>query len=294
MSACWRNMSVNRTQIRKVALASTTAMAAATGLGVSAEAGFAATPGAPLTVPEPLAIDPLTGQVIFEEPGDAAATYSVQQGDTLVEVAETNLGQGDRYAEIFALNKDRAQSDGARLSDPNVLRPGWQLEMPAADAGQRGRHAAPNQGGATDVSQAQRARHAAPRHAANRPAPDFQPAAYSNQGGGKHAAPAVPRPEVRASRASGRAPLESLTNVVQGGATRSLPLTASPATLQKVARQIVPAGQYQCYSNIIKRESGWSTGRSTSRPAPMAFHRPCPAARWPAPVPTGAPTRSPR
>ncbi|GAB2780044.1 hypothetical protein GCM10027073_10900 [Streptomyces chlorus] len=50
--------------------------------------------------------------------------------DSLWEVAERHLGDGRRYKEIFALNKDRTQPDGSKLSEASLIRPGWIMEMP--------------------------------------------------------------------------------------------------------------------------------------------------------------------
>ncbi|CAM5688010.1 hypothetical protein SHIRM173S_09529 [Streptomyces hirsutus] len=50
--------------------------------------------------------------------------------DSLWEIAERHLGDGRRYKEIFALNKDRTQPDGSKLSEASLIRPGWIMEMP--------------------------------------------------------------------------------------------------------------------------------------------------------------------
>jgi hypothetical protein len=50
--------------------------------------------------------------------------------DTLWDIAERTLGDPFRYKEIFALNKDRLQPDGSRLTDADLIRPGWQLRLP--------------------------------------------------------------------------------------------------------------------------------------------------------------------
>ncbi len=55
--------------------------------------------------------------------------------DSLWDIAQRTLGDPLRYKEIFALNKDRLQGDGRRLSDANLIRPGWQLVLPADAAG---------------------------------------------------------------------------------------------------------------------------------------------------------------
>jgi hypothetical protein len=53
------------------------------------------------------------------------------QPEFLYEIAVRTLGNGRRYLEIFALNRDRIQPDGGRLTDPLRLDPGWILVLPA-------------------------------------------------------------------------------------------------------------------------------------------------------------------
>lgn len=60
------------------------------------------------------------------------ATVVVRPGDTLSDIAHRELGDADRYPEIVAVNADRTQSDGARLSNPDLIRPGWVLVLPPA------------------------------------------------------------------------------------------------------------------------------------------------------------------
>ncbi len=55
--------------------------------------------------------------------------------DSLWEIAERHLGDGRRYKEIYALNEDRVQPDGTKLTDASLIRPGWILEMPADATG---------------------------------------------------------------------------------------------------------------------------------------------------------------
>jgi hypothetical protein len=50
--------------------------------------------------------------------------------ESLWEIAQTHLGDGRRYHEIFELNKDRTQPDGSRLTIARLIRPGWILRMP--------------------------------------------------------------------------------------------------------------------------------------------------------------------
>jgi hypothetical protein len=60
-------------------------------------------------------------------------TVKVPEGrhhDTLWGIAERTLGDPLRYKEIYQLNKDRVQPDGSRLTDADLIRPGWQLVLP--------------------------------------------------------------------------------------------------------------------------------------------------------------------
>lgn len=55
--------------------------------------------------------------------------------DTLWDIAERTLGDPLRYKEIFALNRHRLQPDGSRLTDADLIRPGWQLRLPPDASG---------------------------------------------------------------------------------------------------------------------------------------------------------------
>jgi LysM domain len=62
---------------------------------------------------------------------DPAPTYDVQRRDTLWDIAERHLGDPFRWREIFDLNEGVPQADGRCLVDPDVIHPGWQLQLPA-------------------------------------------------------------------------------------------------------------------------------------------------------------------
>ena len=55
----------------------------------------------------------------------AQKTYTVQSGDTLSKIAKEHLGDANAYMKIFNANKDQ-------LSDPDKIKPGQVLKIPAA------------------------------------------------------------------------------------------------------------------------------------------------------------------
>lgn len=59
------------------------------------------------------------------------APHVVSRGDTLSSIAAEELGSPRRYPEIFDLNDGAVQPDGRRLEDPNLIVPGWALDLPA-------------------------------------------------------------------------------------------------------------------------------------------------------------------
>ncbi|MCF4121047.1 hypothetical protein L1785_08635 [Antribacter sp. KLBMP9083] len=58
------------------------------------------------------------------------------QQEFLFEIAQRFLGDGNRYTEIFELNKGRTQPDGNALTDPAAVLPGWVMQMPADAEGE--------------------------------------------------------------------------------------------------------------------------------------------------------------
>ena len=87
--------------------------------------------------------DVLDGRPDFITPGTVlrvpvvesseSETVVVEPGETLSEIAEQELGDGTRYPEIFEASRATEQPDGARLEDPDLIRPGWELTIPQRD-----------------------------------------------------------------------------------------------------------------------------------------------------------------
>lgn len=65
------------------------------------------------------------------------STYVVEPGDTLSEIAEEELGDAHAYPEIFQASRSTVQPDGGRITDPNLIRPGWRLTLTADNAADR-------------------------------------------------------------------------------------------------------------------------------------------------------------
>jgi nucleoid-associated protein YgaU len=78
----------------------------------------------------------LPGTVLRVPPASAGAdptaedAYVVQPGDTLSDIAEARLDDASAYPAIFEASKDTVQANGAHLTDPDLIRPGWRLTIP--------------------------------------------------------------------------------------------------------------------------------------------------------------------
>ncbi|MEU0047311.1 hypothetical protein [Streptomyces werraensis] len=73
----------------------------------------------------------------------ASPTYTVRDvrpAESLWSIAERELGDGERWREIAALNEGRTMPDGRKFQSSSLLQPGWQLQMPEATAANDGLH----------------------------------------------------------------------------------------------------------------------------------------------------------
>lgn len=95
---------------------------------------------APMISPEQRAAVEAEAQEQTDRAGRGVKHYEVKpprgrNHDTLWDISERLLGDPLRYKEIFELNKLRLQPDGTRLTDADLIRPGWQLRLPADASG---------------------------------------------------------------------------------------------------------------------------------------------------------------
>jgi DNA-binding SARP family transcriptional activator len=89
-----------------------------------AAATATAHPGPPAPVTRQHATVPAT-------PTAGLPTIVVAQGNSLWGLADRHLGDGLRWRQIYTLNAHRPQPDGDRLDDPDIIRSGWLLTLPA-------------------------------------------------------------------------------------------------------------------------------------------------------------------
>ena len=60
--------------------------------------------------------------------------------DSMWRIAQRSLGQGDRWPEIYRLNRGITQADGRSLTNPNLIRPGWIFRLPGHEQDVTPRH----------------------------------------------------------------------------------------------------------------------------------------------------------
>jgi LysM repeat protein len=74
------------------------------------------------------------------KPTTPAGDYTVKKGDTLSEIAEDKLGNAHAWPAIAKANQGQPQPDGGHLTDPDLIKPGWHLTMPAAQTAKATEH----------------------------------------------------------------------------------------------------------------------------------------------------------
>ncbi|MFE7505114.1 LysM peptidoglycan-binding domain-containing protein [Promicromonospora sp. NPDC057488] len=88
---------------------------------------------------EPVGLGPSKGDDDAGETVDVTNSRSgtaevvVESGDTLWGIAEEELGDGTKYPEVFEASRATEQPGGARLTDPDLILPGWTVTVPGAE-----------------------------------------------------------------------------------------------------------------------------------------------------------------
>lgn len=62
--------------------------------------------------------------------GVVMKSLTVNEGDSLWGMAEASLGDGDRYPELYEASKGIVQADGQTISNPDIIQPGWTINVP--------------------------------------------------------------------------------------------------------------------------------------------------------------------
>ncbi|MET8507529.1 LysM peptidoglycan-binding domain-containing protein [Streptomyces sp. NPDC004787] len=182
-------------------------------------------PDAPTTAPAQPA-HPATSQ--------APGTHTVGEGETLWGIAKDELGDGERYNELFQANKGVTQPDGARLTDPDELQVGWKLQIPHTTAPA---HSAPPP---------------APRPADDAPATDTAPQSPAKPtaettpprpGASSEAAPTRPASPTATATAAPTTPPASTAPPAPAPATSVPAQTGAGATTPTASAPAAPTGQ---------------------------------------------------
>ncbi len=64
--------------------------------------------------------------------GDSSV-HVVEPGESLWSIADEELGDPQRWPEVYEANEGRTFADGRTPSDPDVIQPGWELDVPVED-----------------------------------------------------------------------------------------------------------------------------------------------------------------
>ncbi|MBO0608277.1 LysM peptidoglycan-binding domain-containing protein [Myceligenerans salitolerans] len=66
-----------------------------------------------------------------------SSEVTVERGDTLWEIAEEELGDGTRYPDLYEASRSTTQPDGRKLTDPDLIYPGWRVTVPGTDEAEK-------------------------------------------------------------------------------------------------------------------------------------------------------------
>ena len=81
--------------------------------------------------PAPEATPEVATEAPAVDPAPATVEVVVERGDTLWALAQTYLGDAERWTEIAQLNDGQTMVDGSTFASASLLRPGWVLQLPS-------------------------------------------------------------------------------------------------------------------------------------------------------------------
>jgi LysM repeat protein len=205
------------------------------------------------TAPSGSVVPPSTALAQVSSHPAPARVYVVQPGDTLWTIAVRQLGDPEQWLAIFDLNAGRPQPGGRSLVDPDLIDPGWSLELPSS------------QPGATVIANPSSPSSTTDADAAGPFLPPHEPSGFSPS----VAVVPAPMSPARATSAGVSQPITS--------ASRPAPPTATqPLTTADQSKAPGPCGRRSltCQSPSVGTRPGASARPPASRGAPPPTHPP--------------------
>ncbi|WP_042370569.1 LysM peptidoglycan-binding domain-containing protein [Streptacidiphilus neutrinimicus] len=164
--------------------------------------------------------------------------HIVQPGETLSGIAEQDLGNADDYPAIYQASRDIEQSDGRQLTDPDLILPGWRLDIPQPTPASTPAPETPSPAPAPHVDGSHGSRSPSPAPTAPSSAPTSTTAAPTTAPG-PAPSPAGAPPGVSPTQAPSTPATPAASDTPTATASSAPPAAGSPAAPSAVA--VAPA-----------------------------------------------------